>query len=40
MSLGNLPTRFEGWSRRPALALIAALAALILVEQLFVRVNE
>ncbi len=31
MSLGNLPSRFEGWSRRPALALIAALAALILV---------
>ena len=31
MNLGTLPTRFEGWSRRPALALIAALLALLVV---------
>jgi len=29
MNLGALPTRFEGWSRGPALALIAVLAAIL-----------
>ena len=28
MGLGAVPTRFEGWSRAPALALLAALLAL------------
>ena len=31
MGLGALPTRFEGWSRGPALALLAALIALIAI---------
>jgi len=31
VSLGSFPTRFEGWSRGPALALIAALLALLAV---------